>query len=67
MTVVLTLANGITETFETDKYVISSPKDFHPMICKVEVFDNGKKIASKKRRCVCIKNLLLIVLRYNNN
>lgn len=48
MTVVLDLANGNTETFTTENYVISSPKDFHPMICKVTVFDNGRRISRKK-------------------
>ena len=49
MTVVLDLANGNTETFATENYVISRPKDFHPMICRVTVFDNGRRIARKKR------------------
>ena len=49
MTVVLDLANGPTETFETEKYVISKAKDFHPLICGVTVFDNGRRIARKKR------------------
>lgn len=49
MTVVIELANGQTETFQTDKYIISKVKDFHPLICKVEIYDNGKCIAKKKR------------------
>ena len=49
MTVVLDLANGQTETFETEKYVISKAKDFHPLICRVTVYDNGRRIARKKR------------------
>lgn len=49
MTVVLELANGQTESFEPEKYVISKAKDFHPLICKVEIYDNGKRIAKKKR------------------
>ena len=49
MTVGLELANGNTETFTTENYVISRPKDFHPMICRVTVFDNGRRIARKKR------------------
>lgn len=52
MTVVLDLANGNTETFTTENYVISRPKDFHPMICEVTVFDNGRKIARRKRFCI---------------
>ena len=49
MTVVLDLANGQTEIFETEKYVISKAKDFHPLICRVTVYDNGRRIARKKR------------------
>lgn len=49
MTVIIELANGQTETFQAEKYVISKTKDFHPLICKVEIFDNGKRIAKKKR------------------
>ena len=49
MTVALDLANGQTETFETEKYVISKAKDFHPLICGVTVYDNGRRIARKKR------------------
>ena len=52
MTVVLDLANGNTETFTTENYVISRPKDFHPIICRVTVFDNGRKIARRKRFCI---------------
>lgn len=49
MTVIVDLANGQTETFITEKYVISKAKDFHPLICEVKVFDNGRRIARKKR------------------
>ena len=49
MTVVLDLANGQTEIFETEKYVISKARDFHPLICEVTVYDNGRRIARKKR------------------
>lgn len=49
MTVVLEFANGQTETFQADKYIISKTQDFHPLICKVEIYDNGKRIAKKKR------------------
>lgn len=52
MTVVLDLANGNTETFTTENYVISRPKDFHPIICRVTVFDNGRRIARRKRFCI---------------
>lgn len=43
------LADGSFETFETSNYRISKSKDFHPLICKVEIFTNGKKIKSVKR------------------
>ena len=49
MTVVLDLANGQTEIFKTEKYVISKANDFHPLICGVTVYDNGRRIARKKR------------------
>lgn len=50
MTVKLKLANGSTEMFETDKYVVSSIKDLHPDIMQADVYsDFGKKIASIKR------------------
>lgn len=49
MTVVLDLANRQTEVFETEKYIISKAKDFHPLICGVTVYDNGRRIARKKR------------------
>lgn len=49
MTVVLNLANGQTEIFETEKYVISKAKDFHPLICRVTVYENGRRISRKKR------------------
>ena len=49
MTVALDLTNGNTETFTTENYVISRTKDFHPMICRVTVFDNGRRIARRKR------------------
>ena len=52
MTVVLDLANGNTETFATENYVISRTKDFRPMICRVTVFDNGRRIARRKRFCI---------------
>lgn len=49
MTVALELANGQTEIFETEKYVISKAKDFHPLICGVTVYENGRRISRKKR------------------
>jgi hypothetical protein len=50
MTVKNELVNGNTEIFETDNYTICKPKDFHPMILKVTVYCNGKKIKSVSRR-----------------
>ena len=38
--------------FETDNYVIGKLDNMHPMICKVDVFSNGRKIKTKKRFCV---------------
>ena len=52
MTIRVELANGNCEIFESDNYTISSLNDMHPMICKVDVFSNGKKIKTKKRFCV---------------
>lgn len=49
MTVIVDLANSQTKTFITEKYVISKVKDFHPLICGVTVYDNGIRIARKKR------------------
>ena len=48
MTIRLELANGNCEIFESDNYTISSLNDMHPMICKVDVFSNGKKSKLKK-------------------
>ena len=49
MTIITELANGRTEVFETSNYVISKTKDFHPLLCKVSIYDNGKKIKSVSR------------------
>lgn len=49
MTIRLELANGNYEIFETDNYIISRVEEMHPMICKVDVFSNGKKIKTRKR------------------
>lgn len=51
MTVVTELANGTTEVFKTDNYAISRPRDFHPLILTVTVYDNGRKVKSAKRPC----------------
>lgn len=52
MTIRLELANGSYEMFETDNYVIGKLNNMHPMICKVDVFSNGRKIKTKKRFCI---------------
>ena len=49
MVVKTELANGNFEVFETSNYVISKPKDFHPLLCKVSIYGNGKKIKSVSR------------------
>ena len=49
MTVKVTLANRTIELFQTEKYIVSSTEDFHPLIIMVEIFDNGKRIAKRKR------------------
>ena len=49
MTIITELADGRTEVFESSNYVISRPRDFHPLICKVSVFENGFKIKSVSR------------------
>ena len=49
MTIITELADGRTEVFESSNYVISKPKDFHPLIWKVSVFENGFKIKSVSR------------------
>ena len=49
MVVKTELANGNFEVFESSNYVISKMKDFHPLLCKVSIYDNGKKIKSVSR------------------
>lgn len=49
MVVKTELVNGNFEVFESSNYVISKPKDFHPLLCKVSIYDNGKKIKSVSR------------------
>ena len=49
MVVKTELANGNFEVFESSNYVISKTKDFHPLLCKVSIYDNGKKIKSVSR------------------
>jgi hypothetical protein len=52
MTIKLELADGTFEVFEAQSYQISKPKDFHPMICRVDVFSNGVRVKTVKRRSV---------------
>lgn len=49
MTVVLELANNNCEVFESENYVLSEIKKFHPLICKVSIYSHGKKIKTRKR------------------
>lgn len=49
MTIITELADDRTEIFESSNYVIGKSKDFHPLICKVSVFENGKKLKSVSR------------------
>lgn len=50
MTIITELANGNIEIFESENYVISKPKDFHPLILKVSVYSNNRKLKSISRR-----------------
>ena len=49
MVIEINMADGTTDLFETGNYKISKVKDFHPMICKVTVYSNGKKIKTIHR------------------
>ena len=49
MTIKINRADNQIEIFETSNYLISKSKEFHPMICKITVFENGHKIACRKR------------------
>ena len=49
MVVKTELVNGNFEVFESSNYVIIKMKDFHPLLCKVSIYDNGKKIKSVSR------------------
>ena len=50
MIVKVELADGTTDIFETDNYKISNLKDFHPMICSVEIYSGTKRIKKISRR-----------------
>lgn len=49
MTVKIKLVNNEIEIFETSNFKISKAKEFSPFICKVTIYENGKKIFSRKR------------------
>ena len=49
MIVKIERADGQTEVFESGNYLISKVKDFHPIICKVTVYAEGKRIKVVKR------------------
>ena len=42
-------ADGQTEMFENGNYLITKVKDFHPIICKITIYGDGKKIKSVAR------------------
>lgn len=44
------LADGTTDIFQTDNYKISTLKDFHPMLCSVEIYSGTKRIKKISRR-----------------
>lgn len=44
------LADGTTDIFQTDIYKISTLKDFHPMLCSVEIYSGTKRIKKISRR-----------------
>lgn len=50
MTVKAELADGTIDVFETDNYKISTLKNFHPMICTVEVYSGTKRIKKVSRK-----------------
>lgn len=44
------LADGTTDIFETGNYKISTLKDFHPMLCSVEIYSGTKRIKKISRK-----------------
>ena len=51
MTVVNKLANGATEIFETQSYIISmKPDTLHPLILSVTVYDGVRRIGKFRRK-----------------
>lgn len=49
MIIITELADGRKEVFKSDNYIISRPKDFHPLIYKVSIYDNGILLKSISR------------------
>jgi hypothetical protein len=49
MTIKTICADGTVEVFNTQEYRISKAKDFHPLLCSVEVYDNGRRIFRRRR------------------
>lgn len=44
-------ADNNIEIFDTDRYVISTVKNFHPGILGVEIWQGNRRIARRKRFC----------------
>lgn len=45
------LADGSTECFSTESYLINTKPDvLHPLILSVSVYDNGRKIGTFRRK-----------------
>lgn len=49
MTILLKLADGTTDCFESGNYKISRVKDMHPAIVSVSIFTGKRRIAKKTR------------------
>ena len=49
MTIKTICADGTVEVFDTKSYRISKSKDFHPLLCSVSVYDNGRRIFRRRR------------------
>ena len=51
MVIMNKLADGSTECFNTENYLINTKSDMlHPLILSVSVYDNGKRIGFFKRK-----------------
>lgn len=44
------LVDSTIDIFETGNYKISTMKDFHPMLCSVEIYSGTKRIKKVSRR-----------------